>query len=302
MGETRGAEGGDHTMTARRSRARWIAFVGAMGACVAVGYTALPVRAAGTPQHDPLVYSGVLEEDGEPVTGLRPIGLRLFDAAAGGAVQCSVDVAVVDVNDGYFSVVLGDDCQKAIHERPDLWVELQVNGDALLPRTKIAAVPYALEAGRATFAVGSLRAEIDSLKSSLNAVGARLSALEEKSRPRTFVTRDARQGCPPGDYTPDTDLLAHSFSTAGPATLHASVNIIACVGGRIDLYLYVDGAEVGRTLASPNGGGGDCWVGMYADALVEVGPGDHTVSARGSVPGTFGCGEAWGHLDTTVFE
>ena len=125
--------------------------------------------------------------------------------------------------------------------------------------------------------------------------------LEQRAVPRVLVTRDPRGGCP-GLYVAGEDLVTQTFSTHGPATVQASGNIIACTAGRHDLILYVDGIEVDRTLASPNGPGGDFWVGMFVEGVLEVGPGDHTVALRGTASDVYGCGASWGRIQTTLFE
>lgn len=278
----------------RAARVGWVMGVAAASACAVLGYSAMQVRAAGAPVTSPLIYSGVLEEDGKPVSGARMIGVKLHDAASGGAPRCAVGPDPTAVKAGRFSIVLDEECASAVHELGDLWVEIDVDGQPLSPRAKIAAVPYALEASRAADAAGPLRDE-------LNAMKTRLAALEQRAVPRILVTRDPRGGCP-GLYVAGEDLVTQTFSTHGPATIQASGNIIACTSGRHDLLLYVDGIEVDRTLASPNGPGGDCWVGMYVESAIEVGPGDHTVALRGTANDTYGCGAAWGHIQTTIFE
>lgn len=285
----------------RALRGPWIGFVGLASACAVLTFSALQVRAAGAPLKSPLVYSGVLEEGEKPVSGARMIGIRLFDAAMGGAEQCAAAPVAVEVKEGRFSVLLADACSTAIHDHSDLWVELQIDGNALLPRAKLGAVPYALEAARAVDAAGALRDELNAAQSKLASLESRVALAEQKSRPRVVLTRDERGGCPPPQAA-DTDILSHAFSTAAPATIHTSANIIANTTGRQDLALYVDGIEVDRTLASPNGGGGDGWVGMQVDVALEVGPGDHTVSLRSTAADIYGCGAGWGHLQTLIYE
>jgi hypothetical protein len=283
------------------ARSCWVAGVGLASAAAVLAYSALQVRADGVPATAPLVYSGVLQENDQAASGYHAIGMGLYDAAADGTAQCALAAVPLSVEAGHFALVLDDACAKAVHQKSDLWVELQVDGQTLLPRTKIAAVPYALEAGRAVDAAGALRAELDATKSALASLQGRLATLEQKGRPRFVYTRDARAGCP-GGYAHDTDMVAHTFTTAGPATIHPSGDIIACAAGREDVYLVVDGNEVNRTLGNPNGPGGDCWVPMHVDAVVDVGPGDHTVSIRGTVDNIYGCGEGWGHIQTVIFE
>ncbi len=130
---------------------RWVAHV--ITGCLAASAIALVARAAGPPTADPLVYRGVLEEGGAPVTGSRDVQLRLWNDATGTAaanLACTVTPgAPTTLEAGRFSLVLGAECVAAVHVRPHLWVEVLVD-NVSLGRSPIGAVPYALEAGRPT--------------------------------------------------------------------------------------------------------------------------------------------------------
>lgn len=114
-------------------------------------------------------------------------------------------------------------------------------------------------------------------------------------------TRDPRAGCP-GAYTANTNMITHSFALDRPSIVRVAANMIACTSGRHDLYILVDGVERDRTLASPNGAGGDCWVGMNVDSVMSLGPGTHTVALRGTATNTYGCGGTWGHISSLIME
>ncbi|HMJ13458.1 MAG TPA: hypothetical protein VK524_18695 [Polyangiaceae bacterium] len=115
--------------------------------------------AGGVPATGALTYSGVLEDaNGALLTGSKEIRIELFDAVSGGAVKCTV-AQTVALSGGRFQVVLPDTCGAAIAASPDLWIEVVVDG-ASLGRTKLGAVPYALEAARASAATGQLSTQV----------------------------------------------------------------------------------------------------------------------------------------------
>jgi hypothetical protein len=110
------------------------------------------VQADGIPAVQPLTYSGVLEEAGSPVTGDRFIFVNLWKDAASTTASdrvCQTTSTVkTRVTSGWFTVDLDAACTAAVNANPDLWVELIVESETL-PRTKLKAVPYALQAGTA---------------------------------------------------------------------------------------------------------------------------------------------------------
>jgi len=116
-------------------------------------------RADGVPMVNPLYYGGMLDDGGRPVEGTRNVTVRLWDAATAGATVCTTNAGVTAFSGGRFRVALDGACVGAVRANPELWAELQVEGTTF-PRTKLGAVPYALEAGRATGAAGALEARI----------------------------------------------------------------------------------------------------------------------------------------------
>lgn len=116
----------------------------------ATTFVALRARAAGIPEADALTYTGYIETpDGQPVTTKINVGLRLWDAVDAGNRLCEIEVPDVTPVAGRFQIALPVQCANAIKAKPDTWVEVLIGG-APLGRTKIGAVPYALEAGHAT--------------------------------------------------------------------------------------------------------------------------------------------------------
>lgn len=152
-------------------------------AVAAIGYRVGRARADGVPAMNPLFYSGVLEDSGRPVEGARDITLRLWDAATGGTIACPETTAMATpVVSGRFRVALESACVTAIQRNSELWTEVVVSGTSL-GRSKIGAVPYAIEAARAAGASGMLET--------------RLAAVESRSRERQVVSSGDPINCNP---------------------------------------------------------------------------------------------------------
>jgi hypothetical protein len=145
-----------------------------------VAFHAGKARADGIPS-TPLVYSGYLEDGvGKPVSGPIAATVKLFGAETGGNALCTT-ASTVQVGNGWFSVPLENGCTAAVKGAPDQWAEMTV-GITTLPRQRISAVPYAVEAGRATTSLeataagGALRAELDGTKGAVATAAAQLGA------------------------------------------------------------------------------------------------------------------------------
>ncbi|MBA2661517.1 MAG: hypothetical protein H0U74_04435 [Bradymonadaceae bacterium] len=102
------------------------------------------------PTQQPLVYSGVLEENGVAVTGARNIEISLWNDEASTAdtnKACSTLADGYQVEKGRFRIALSATCKQAVRKNPDLWVEVRVAGNSL-GRSPITPVPYAVSAER----------------------------------------------------------------------------------------------------------------------------------------------------------
>jgi hypothetical protein len=179
--------------------------------------------ARGIPTEDALSYYGVLRTaDGAALEGAHEIRVELWDADAGGERACTAEPQSIETPGGRFNVLLPDSCAAAVSGNRDLWAAVSVDG-AELPRAKLGAVPYAIEAGnavradsaaqadRAEAASGSLQARIDSLE-------ARLAALEDAPAPAPGIRGDwvigPGTGLPVGQ-TPTTTVTAEVSCPAG---------------------------------------------------------------------------------------
>ena len=110
-------------------------------------------------------YQGRLLAGGQAVTTDSqlplPMTFRFYDASAAGSLLYEElqDVAVVD---GIYSVQLGESPTEngsygnlidAVAEAAGIWLEIEINGEVLLPRQKFTSTPYAVKAGEAEVAV-----------------------------------------------------------------------------------------------------------------------------------------------------
>ena len=177
-----------------------------LGACLlasafGAGY-GLSVLAQGAPTTQPLFYSGVLEVDGAPASGVYTVKIELYDAATKGHSLCDVK-ADVDVEDGHFRIDASD-CADALAAEPDAWVATSFvdsadEEHAIPQRSKVGAVPYALEAQHAVSASkpsGTLANTIDDLTG-------RVRALEVGSAQSSafLVFKNSAQTTPAGEAT-----------------------------------------------------------------------------------------------------
>lgn len=131
-----------------RSKLVWgTVLVGATS--IAVGSAIRAARADGIPTKDVLSYAGVLEDSKGPVNGTHNIEVAFYDAVSTGKRLCQTSPTPVNVVNGRFDVLLPDECvTSGIAKSPDTWISVVVDGSDT-GRTKIGAVPYAVEASHA---------------------------------------------------------------------------------------------------------------------------------------------------------
>jgi hypothetical protein len=179
--------------------------IGALIALTTCSATLLAVRAraAGIPDAAALTYTGYLENpDGTPVAGKKSIGVSVYDAETDGNEVCALKPADVEPVAGRFQLALPEKCTMAVKGNPILWVEVEVEG-ALLGRTKLGAVPYAIEAAHATTADSAESASsaatatgaAGALKTTLQGLAADVSGLTE-SDAKHFTQVSAFTGDP----------------------------------------------------------------------------------------------------------
>lgn len=166
------------------SRKLRLAATGTLLAVAAAGFLTVRARAAGIPAANPMVYSGYLETpEGKPMTDKVDVALSVWDAAAEGNKVCEVASQTLKPIGGRFEVNLPDDCTVAVGAQPDLWLEPTINGTSP-GRSKLGAVPYAIEANHALSAesgAGALAAQLTAMQATIDGLNQRLDA------PKTLV-------------------------------------------------------------------------------------------------------------------
>jgi hypothetical protein len=119
--------------------------------------------ADGIPAKDPLYYSGSLSEGGQLVNGQRTIGINLYTDQTTMTPFCQTVATNVEVVNGRFRVALAASCKGQINQNSSAWIEV-IDGVTSVGRAKIGAVPYAVEADRASNASGLLASQITQLQ------------------------------------------------------------------------------------------------------------------------------------------
>jgi hypothetical protein len=145
---------------------RWklVAGCGSLVLAVSAGY-GLRVLAEGAPTIRPLFYAGTLESGGKLASGAHSIVLTFFDAETAGKQLCVSETNKAPVDAGRFRVEVGADCVATMKKSPDVWIALKFTGPDGVPhelpeRTKVGAVPYAMETAHAVEAQHALKADL----------------------------------------------------------------------------------------------------------------------------------------------
>jgi hypothetical protein len=104
-------------------------------------------------------YQGKLVDgSGTPLAGTHDAVFRLYDAPVLGTMLWSDSATVASDAGGIFSVVLGGDHPMVTGLGDSCWLEIEIDGEILVPRREMVSVPYALRAAAAD-SLGGLAAE-----------------------------------------------------------------------------------------------------------------------------------------------
>jgi hypothetical protein len=210
----------------------WMGGLSIGAASLVLGYVAGRARASGVVAAQTLTYRGVLTDiAGAPITGSKNIQVQLWNQATGGAVQCSIGPVAVALSAGAFEVGLPDPCTTAVHATRDLWAEVFVDGSSL-GRTKLGAVPYALEADTASAAAGALATR-------LAAIEARL-ARDTSGTPQRICTGSTPIGNTAWQTYATTDVMVRVDTSACNFTTRP-IYMTGLVGDNL-LYLTTGGS------------------------------------------------------------
>jgi hypothetical protein len=174
--------------TSRTTRSSLLLASAATCLCAPLVY-GLQVAAEGAPTDEPLFYAGtVSSKDGEPLDGTHAIEVSLVGAASGGSALCSASAPQASVSLGRFRVELpsgSKGCREVVANTPDTWIEVTVDG-TVFPRSKVGAVPYAIEADHsksATALTGEQAQEINKLSATVASLQATVATLGKPAAP-----------------------------------------------------------------------------------------------------------------------
>jgi hypothetical protein len=236
-------------------------------ASIAATAIALRASAAGIPDADVLTYTGYLEgADGVPLTDTHSISVRFWASATGGKALCTGELASVALISGRFQVPLPEDCVEAVKGNPSLFVDVQVDGSSL-GRSKLGAVPYSLESGRASLAAGALEERLAAIEAQLaprSSSGAHMSAVQSiPTNTPTVIKFDTEDWDDATEYDPTkgtfTAKLAGRYSatchvryeTGSPGTVSwFSANIAVNAANVASDGLWSDGFTASRNVSS----------------------------------------------------
>ncbi len=118
--------------------------------------TLLATSAIAAPLH--LTHQGRLFDNmGRQFDGPHDLNVTLYDAPTSGNVLWSDTMSNVDFSEGYYAIDIGGGVglSASAFDGDDVWLELAVDGTPALSRVKLASVPYALQAQRATSAASA---------------------------------------------------------------------------------------------------------------------------------------------------
>jgi hypothetical protein len=129
--------------------------------------SALPARAVAP---NAVTFQGVaLTPEGSPIEGSQNVRARIYADAVSNA---PADLIYEEIHlntaflDGVFSIVLGSGSQASgsfgpeTFDDPDLWLEVEIAGEVLAPRTKLQSVAYALQCTNAETVTGIAGADL----------------------------------------------------------------------------------------------------------------------------------------------
>ena len=103
-------------------------------------------------------FQGMLEDPNGPVSDTVAMTFRLFDVEENGDTPLWEESQSVVVDHGVYNVNLGagttnpsyGELHTALLLNDDMWLEVQVAGEIMAPRQKVASVGFAIRAGTVT--------------------------------------------------------------------------------------------------------------------------------------------------------
>jgi len=93
-------------------------------------------------------YQGKLMDGTNLFSGTVPITFRLYDAPTGGMFPQCASTGMITVVDGLYTAVIGEhitfgSLDNALFFSAEVWLEVEIDGQVITPRERLAAVPFA---------------------------------------------------------------------------------------------------------------------------------------------------------------
>ena len=181
------------------------------------------------------------DQAGVPLAGMHDLSFAIYGQESGGSALWSEGPRMVNLDDGSVELLLGEvtPLTSAVVTAPDRWLEVTVDASVLVPRQKLASVPFALVADRlGTKTLAQVEGRVDS------SVGAHAIAPDSHPSLEESAEIDADVSAHGADadahHTKTIDASELTVGTLDPARL-----------GDAGAWSLVHFAEVG--LPSPSG-------------------------------------------------
>jgi hypothetical protein len=280
------------------------------GACLSsllIAFLVGRAFAGGIPSTGAMTYAGKLEEvNGAALTGTHMIEVKLHNSTApGGTPVCTTGSRSTPLVSGRFSVVLPDECTAQIKANSDTAVEVVVDGSPL-GITKLGAVPYAVEADRASSAAGALDSRIAALEQQVNGIPASVRVVARSvERTGAIMPKTASWTTIPGLATTimlTQDSLVQLTSNGTQRTVdNAPQNTTCHVGYRYRIDGVSRGTDDWGERINVNASETSWHSTWTVIDFAMLGPGQHTVEFQAKNPDMGGgncyvCAEANGDL------
>jgi hypothetical protein len=214
-----------------------LALVASLAAAPALGQGSVP---------DLISYQGrLLDSSGQPVTGPHNIQFQLYDVAAGGTAFWTSFSSGLEVGEGgLLTVGVGQLSTSVLAGRPEAWLEIVLDFQALSPRVKLMSVPYSLIAERAlgvsngsitsaSIAPGQVVTSLNGLKDSVTLQAGNGVTINPSGQTLTISSTETGFTLPyEGTVASEEAAISITNTDSGPA-LRAIGNIAADLQGKV---------------------------------------------------------------------
>ncbi len=144
-----------------RSAKRWLVGAVTTGALL-LGASSAFADVPGLVTHQGRLFDAA----GKPLTDTLSVTFTIYDGEAAGATELWKETVSLTVEDGYFSVALGETTtlDTTVLDGSERWLGIKVGSDAeMTPRAGIRSVPYAIMAGDVTGVIHPKSVEISGI-------------------------------------------------------------------------------------------------------------------------------------------